>query len=254
MDEFLLILSESTVYLLGDPDLITLWEDAHSRKLMNKKAQNQKLKIIGTEPKMLGTIKTHKDLKNKLFSVGTKLQNRAFIRKENKRRKKELIQTRKEEENMIKKNPNLKKGCLTKDFSKKYSKKWSNLEDLGDAEYLHTHKAIYTTHDNPHKTILKHELQHHKDYEYLQSQKGGHTKARQLFAKADKVGDEAAQGNFKKYEKDPTEYNALRAEFDDITPSKAHEILNKALHKKSTPSQEDYWKERGERFKKGEFN
>ena len=39
-------LSESTIYLLGDPDLITLWEDRHSRGGLTAKLMAGKIKIL----------------------------------------------------------------------------------------------------------------------------------------------------------------------------------------------------------------
>lgn len=70
-------LSESTIYLLGDPDLIALWEDAHKRTglIKNIKHQEDSKKV-----KDIGEVNTGQDLHKKLMSVGTRQQNRTLMR------------------------------------------------------------------------------------------------------------------------------------------------------------------------------
>lgn len=90
--EFYSSLSESTIYLIGDPDLITLWEDRHSRgglaaKLMAGKNKNYTVDKDGH--KNLGSFDNAHDALKAGIESGTARQNRNML-KDIRRVKKQL--------------------------------------------------------------------------------------------------------------------------------------------------------------------
>lgn len=225
--EFYSSLSESTVYLLGDPDLIALWEDAHKRKIMNYKADIDS-KINHMKPTDLGVIRSNKEYDTALKQAGkegraTKYQVRTNLR-DNEKFRKEMKKKYHEGraqfvQNRIKdgtaKNKKEANHLLRKHFEKENSVK--DFDQDHYAAYNHKSNTLYMTdkkgYDERNKSRIniftgekkgtegkssyQHELQHWRDHMYLRG-KYGKQGANNIHKKMDKVD----------YWKNPTEVNA----------------------------------------------
>lgn len=175
MDEFLLSLSESTVYLIGDEELISLWEDAHKRnKQLYKSDYNSKIEHL--KPTKLGTCKNQKELRDAIKTKGSNRQIRTFLRTEKEVRK------------------NNKKDGIK-----------NNKENFNfDAQYNPKHNIIFKAKDKVPKGTMAHEMQHWRDHMYLRGKYGGRQGAFRLEKKQEKLP----------YLQHPTEINAYQAGYD----------------------------------------
>lgn len=220
-------LSESTVYLLGDSELIALWEEAHKRKIMNYKA-DYKAKQEHLKPTELGIVQSDKEyntaLKSKFksgevskYNYRTNLRDNEKSRKE---RKKHLYKDRQamvqdiyknggKDHFKVEKGNNSKKAILHR-INNDYRKYLTNRNkkktytdpdhpDYHNAAYNHRSNAIYTTNNDVDNGTYEHEKQHWRDHMYLRG-KYGKQRANQIAKKQHKLD----------YYSQPTEINAYQ--------------------------------------------
>jgi len=90
MDEFLLNLSESTIYLLGDEELISLWEDAHKR---TRVLQGFEGRAKAGQTKHFEYDGTPEGYRNSQFKVLNKRDQRSVLRNEKRAKKLEKAAT-----------------------------------------------------------------------------------------------------------------------------------------------------------------
>lgn len=94
--EFYSSLSESTIYLLGDPELITLWEDRHSRGGLAAKliaGTNKNYTVDKDGHKNIGSHDNIHDAFKAGFGAGTAHQNRQTL-KDLRRQKQQLMNSK----------------------------------------------------------------------------------------------------------------------------------------------------------------
>ena len=230
-DELIYNLSESTVYLLGNPDLIALWEDAHRRKKMEYKGDID-AKINSLKPTYLGVVKSRSEYNNKLRNAGkvgaaSKYQVRANERYLKKQRKlwksdggnkqkvddflKQKLGSYYNNKKLRKMNEKMLNDTIRK--QNEYSNKLETFPDRHVAAYNNNSNTIHVTdeYDNKNKNVpgsfsnaaVHHELQHWKDHMYLR-QKYGKQRAIQLKKKMNKLP----------YYSRPSEINAHQKGYD----------------------------------------
>ena len=254
----------STIMLL-DPELYNLlYEDAHPRNnhlyKIKQKEEKDKLKDIGY-------VSNQKEIEEKYKEIGSRNQNRAYIRKNDKykkelRKNKTYAEKTKELKDLLdhytKEYPDVPRSTLSHILRSRVSKqirdeleqqKNAPIDINKNAAYNSIFNSIYLNKNSIYNYIpeirdklVNHEIQHYRDHLYVKN-KYGSSAAKKIEAKSMK--NNTKDINDPKYRRDSLEYNAVtigantnqanksnvHKQYEDQT----HKIMDKAVKGKRTP-------------------